>query len=166
MASPSVALRIAGDGASAVQIIALSPEPGKSALDSGRGRPLFGDRMITPKIIPSLYALAVLAVGAPRLGAQTATPADTSSHAFTMDRGLAHRGYLVWRKQRCWRCHDFGKTTRVGPDLRGIMVRRDPAWLRHWLAQTDSMLQADTAAIALMVVYGGVRMPQLKMTQE
>jgi hypothetical protein len=125
--------------------------------------------MIGPKVFPSLYALAVLAVGAPRLAAQAATAADTAGHAtapFTVDKSLTHRGYLVWRKQRCWQCHDFGKATRIGPDLRGVMLRRDPAWLRHWLAATDSMLQADSAAIALMVSFGGVRMPQLKMTPE
>ena len=115
--------------------------------------------MIRPKIVPSLYALALFAVGAPRLAAQGPVP-------FTVDRSLTHRGYLVWRKQRCWQCHDFGKATRIGPDLRGVFLRRDPEWLRHWLAATDSMLQADSAAIALMVTFGGVRMPQLKMTPE
>jgi mono/diheme cytochrome c family protein len=125
--------------------------------------------MIGPRMYPSLYALALLAVGATRLAAQTTTHADTAGHAsgtFTVDPSLTHRGYLVWRKQRCWQCHDFGKATRVGPDLRGVMLRHDAAWLRHWLAATDSMLQADSAAIALMVAYGGVRMPQLKMTAE
>jgi mono/diheme cytochrome c family protein len=117
--------------------------------------------MIRSGIFPSLYVLAVIAVGAPRLAAQTPTPAP-----FTVDKALTHRGYLVWRKQRCWQCHDFGKATRVGPDLRGVMLRHNPEWLRAWLAATDSMLQADSAAIALMVRYGGVRMPQLKMTPE
>jgi hypothetical protein len=116
--------------------------------------------MIGPRIFPSLYALAVLAVGAPALVAQT------QPVPFTIDRSLTHRGYLVWRKQRCWQCHDFGKATRVGPDLRGVMLRHDATWLRHWLAATDSMLQADSAAIALMVAFGGVRMPQLKMTPQ
>ena len=124
--------------------------------------------MIGPRIV-SLYALALLAVGPARLAAQTPVP-DTSVHraaAFTLDRALAHKGYAVWRKQRCWRCHDFGKgPSRVGPDLRGVMLRHDADWLRHWLAATDSMLQADSAAIALMVAFGGVRMPQLKMTPE
>lgn len=122
-----------------------------------------------PRIV-SLYALALLAVGAARLSAQATPPPDTSVHApapFTMDRALAHRGYYVWRKQRCWRCHDFGKgPSRVGPDLKGVMLRHDADWLRRWLSDTDKMLQSDSAAIALMVAFGGVRMPQLKMTPE
>lgn len=124
--------------------------------------------MIGPRIV-SLYALALLAVGGARVSAQTSAPSDTPVHAaasFTMDRALAHKGYYVWRKQRCWQCHDFGKSTRVGPDLRGVMLRHDADWLRRWLSDTDKMLQTDSAAIALMVVFGGVRMPQLKMTPQ
>lgn len=124
--------------------------------------------MIGPRIV-SLYALVLLAVGAPRLAAQTPTPRDTAAPGpgtFMLDRALAHRGYYVWRKQRCWQCHDFGKSTRVGPDLRGVMLRHGADWLRRWLSDTDKMLQSDSAAIALMVAFGGVRMPQLRMTPQ
>jgi cytochrome c551/c552 len=115
--------------------------------------------MTSHRLLPFLYACALLAVGAPRLAAQ-----DGAS--FKVDESLASRGHTVWHNKKCFRCHTFGKTSLVGPDLRGVMHRHDATWLRRWLGETDRMLQTDSTAIALMVAFGGVRMPELKLSPE
>lgn len=126
--------------------------------------------MTGPRLFPSLYVLALAAVGPARLDAQlSATPASAAPAApaaFAVDPDLAQRGHTVWHNRKCFRCHTFGKESLVGPDLRGVMRRHDVAWLRRWLGETDLMLQTDSAAIALMVAFGGVRMPQLKLSPD
>ncbi len=124
--------------------------------------------MTGPRLLPSLYVLALVAVGAPfpRLAAQTRDTSVAGAAAFAVDGSLAQHGHTVWHNRKCFRCHTFGKESLVGPDLRGVMQRHDVAWLRRWLAETDVMLQTDSAAIALMVAFGGVRMPQLKLSPE
>jgi len=43
----------------------------------------------------------------------------------------------------CTACHTIGKGTLVGPDLIDVGTRRDPDWLRRWLADPPGMLEND-----------------------
>ena len=111
------------------------------------------------------YALAALAVGAPRLAGQTTTgsaPPDASGNVsapLPVDAPRAQRGEKLWRKHKCGECHSFTGEAMIGPNLHGIVQRRPLAWLRRWLRDTDHMLQTDSIAITLLAAFGGVRMP-------
>jgi protein SCO1/2 len=52
----------------------------------------------------------------------------------------------------------------VGPDLAGVTIRRERAWLVQYLRAPDKMLAAqDPIAVALSVKYKNVPMPNLRL---
>ena len=65
-------------------------------------------------------------------------------------------GEMMFR-DRCASCHDIsgglapGRNARpLGPDLYGVTLRREDAWLRRWLAEPDEMVASgDPVAVAL-----------------
>jgi cytochrome oxidase Cu insertion factor (SCO1/SenC/PrrC family) len=63
-------------------------------------------------------------------------------------------------KKMCAPCHTIGVGDRVGPDLRGVTVRREKPWLEEFI-QNPSKMRAnkDPTAIALAAEYPAVRMP-------
>jgi protein SCO1 len=66
---------------------------------------------------------------------------------------------------RCAACHSVGGGERIGPDLLGVTARRDRAWLERFIAAPDTVLaEKDPLALALLNEYGGVRMPNLRLT--
>jgi len=77
----------------------------------------------------------------------------------------AETGMHVWRDKGCYGCHGFGKQYG-GPDLAGIMDRRDHDWLRKWLKDTRTMLEGDPQAIAMMKDWKGARMPNMKLSDQ
>jgi mono/diheme cytochrome c family protein len=55
----------------------------------------------------------------------------------------------------------------VGPDLKGVTQRRDPAWLARFIAQPDTVLaEGDPIAAALLRQFNNVKMPNLGLTQD
>jgi protein SCO1 len=67
-------------------------------------------------------------------------------------------------RTRCAACHTLGKGDTVGPDLRGVMARRDRAWLAHFIATPDQLLaEGDSLAIELFTKYRQVQMPNLRL---
>ncbi|HEX6364039.1 MAG TPA: SCO family protein [Albitalea sp.] len=66
---------------------------------------------------------------------------------------------------RCAACHTFGQGDRLGPDLGGVAVRRDRAWLARFLAAPDRMrASGDPVARELASRYKVV-MPNLGLTR-
>src|SRR4051794_5124325 len=63
-------------------------------------------------------------------------------------------------KKMCAPCHTIGVGDRVGPDLRGVTLRRDQPWLEAFI-QNPSKMRAknDPTALALAAEYPAVRMP-------
>ena len=62
----------------------------------------------------------------------------------------------------CAACHTIGEGVRVGPDLAGVTLRREPAWLEEFLADPSLMLErGDPIAVALDTSFPDVRMPDL-----
>lgn len=62
--------------------------------------------------------------------------------------------------QRCGSCHSVGEGDRVGPDLHGVLERRDEAWLTRFLQSPGSLIDAgDPVANELLKKFNGVRMP-------
>jgi len=72
-------------------------------------------------------------------------------------------------RTRCSVCHSIGKGDgifRVGPNLQGVMDRRDREWLERWLAAPDEVLASgDPIATELFESYNRVAMPNLRLNE-
>jgi cytochrome c5 len=79
-----------------------------------------------------------------------------------VDQAAAQLGAKVFRDRGCDMCHAFGRVVSA-PDLAGIMERRDPAWTRKWLKETENMLIADPQAQDMLKQWKGYRMPQIAL---
>jgi protein SCO1/2 len=65
---------------------------------------------------------------------------------------------------RCTTCHTMGQGDKLGPDLLGVVSRRDRQWLTRWLKEPEVMLkEKDPLAIALLDQYNNIPMPNLKL---
>jgi cytochrome oxidase Cu insertion factor (SCO1/SenC/PrrC family)/cytochrome c2 len=69
-------------------------------------------------------------------------------------------------KKMCAPCHTIGVGDRVGPDLRGVTIRRDKPWLEAFI-QNPATLRAkhDPVALALAKEFPAVRMPALGVAE-
>lgn len=77
----------------------------------------------------------------------------------------ADPGQVLFRKL-CSGCHTVGVGDRVGPDLLGISERRDEEWIKRYIRDPAAVRQSnDLAAIELGLRYGGVRMPNLGLSE-
>jgi cbb3-type cytochrome oxidase cytochrome c subunit len=101
-----------------------------------------------------LAAIAAIAISIPASAA--------AQGGLKLDPNLAKRGKTVWMNNGCYICHTFGRRL-AGPDLAGILDRRDHDWLRRWLKETESMLNTDPQAQAMLEEWKFVRMPQIKL---
>ncbi len=66
-------------------------------------------------------------------------------------------------QQYCAACHTIGKGDLVGPDLQGVMQRRERAWLEKMISTPDKMLASDKTAQELMSKYK-LAMPNLGLS--
>lgn len=68
--------------------------------------------------------------------------------------------------QKCTACHTIGGGNLVGPDLKDVTQRRDPAWLSQWILQPDKLLAAgDPIATPLLAEFNNIPMPNLALTE-
>ncbi len=66
---------------------------------------------------------------------------------------------------KCAACHTIGKGKLVGPDLKDVTARRDPAWLRLFIADPNKLFAAnDPTAQQLLAESNNVKMPALGLT--
>jgi cytochrome c2 len=98
------------------------------------------------------------------IGAMTICSSVASAQSVAVDANQAKRGKTLWQNRGCAACHTIGKGRVAGPDLLGVTSRRDTAWLRRWLKNTDEMLASDSTAQSLLAEANGVKMPNLKLT--
>jgi protein SCO1 len=78
---------------------------------------------------------------------------------------LAARPGQALYKRLCAGCHSVGKGDRVGPDLAGILGRRDRDWLVRFIVDPDKMrAKKDPAALELAARFPAVRMPAMGIT--
>jgi protein SCO1/2 len=78
-------------------------------------------------------------------------------------------------RQRCSSCHIIGERWLVpesqsarllGPDLAGVLERRDRDWLARWLEKPNELLaQGDPIALELFERHGKVAMPNLSLDE-
>ncbi len=103
--------------------------------------------LTVPLLLAGLLALGVAAPAA-------AAPAPPSATA----------GEALFRA-RCVACHTVGLGDLVGPDLRGVTLRRDRGWLIRWIVAPDRMLASGDPTAAEQLARYGVPMPNLGVTE-
>lgn len=65
----------------------------------------------------------------------------------------------------CSGCHSIGYGNIIGPDLAGVMERRDRAWLKRYLIEPDVMrAEGDKLAVELGAQFPNVDMPALGLS--
>lgn len=79
--------------------------------------------------------------------------------------GLDVPGQALFTKT-CASCHTVGRGDRVGPDLAGLLQRRDRAWIARYIIEPDKVrAHNDQIALSLSQKYRAVRMPNLGMSE-
>lgn len=73
-------------------------------------------------------------------------------------------------RTRCATCHSITGSRpegALGPDLLGVIDRRDLTWLLNWLRAPDQMLRKkDPIAMALAAEYNYLPMPNMRLNQQ
>jgi mono/diheme cytochrome c family protein len=111
------------------------------------------------RLVCAGFAIALLAAGSVgRVSAQETRP------TFAVDAAKAKTGMSVFAAKGCAACHSIGKGRTIGPDLKGLLERRDLAWVQKWLANTTEMLKTDPIAKEMLKEANGIPMPQLPLT--
>ncbi|MDR5694798.1 MAG: cytochrome c [Armatimonadota bacterium] len=79
----------------------------------------------------------------------------------------AEEGKALFQEKGCAACHTIGRGPLVGPDLQGVIERRERAWLTRWIKEPDKMLrEGDPIATQLLREYKNVPMPNLRLTDQ
>lgn len=69
--------------------------------------------------------------------------------------------------KKCGSCHTLGDGDRTGPDLLGVIARRDRRWLESFIRAPNALIDSgDPLASELLRRYKGVRMPDQQLTNE
>src|SRR5688500_14624291 len=95
-----------------------------------------------------------------------AGPASAQQKASPHDAAAVKKGKILFEMRGCASCHSFGEGEIAGPDLSGVTERRDQEWLTRWLKSTDEMLESDATAKKLLRKYKGIRMPNLRLSDD
>jgi cbb3-type cytochrome oxidase cytochrome c subunit len=91
-----------------------------------------------------------------------AVSAQEAGGGFTTDPTMAKKGQSLWNNRGCVGCHAFG-AKRSGPDLAGVLERREHDWVRRFLTNPTEMLQSDSIAMALLAEYNNTKMPNMRL---
>jgi nitrite reductase (NO-forming) len=109
------------------------------------------------------FAVLAIAYAAP------ASAQETPPHAhktYEVDKDKAKTGAKVFNSKGCMACHTIGKGRLAGPDLAGLLDRRDVGWVQSWLKNPEPMFASDTAVIAMVKEFKGAKMPNMKLKDE
>ncbi len=68
-------------------------------------------------------------------------------------------------EKQCYSCHNIGSGKKKGPDLKGVLQRRDRAWLHKFIASPKSMkASGDKIAVGLFREFAPEEMPDQMLT--
>lgn len=95
-----------------------------------------------------------------------ALAAQEAAAGLTPDPALARKGQSLWNSRGCTGCHSIGHGKRSGPDLAGVLERRDIGWVRRWLKNPPEMMQTDSIAQALLAQFNNTKMPNLRLSDQ
>jgi len=91
---------------------------------------------------------------------------DQPPEDFTVDEALAERGEGLFESKQCFTCHTVGDGVVIGPDLDGLLQRRDLEWVRRMIARPEQMTAEDSLARALKAEFDEIQMPDPQVTEE
>jgi protein SCO1/2 len=92
------------------------------------------------------------------LGWRDATPQRSYADAKPV---TVHNGQRLFQS-KCSACHSIGHGDKLGPDLAGVVDRREQAWLARYIADPPKLReQGDPVAGALYLKYKKIGMPYL-----
>lgn len=88
--------------------------------------------------------------------------------AFTLsdpvDQELVDKGLSIY-ESKCTACHKAEKKF-IGPAPKGILTRRNPAWIMNMILAPEKMIAEDPIAKKLLVEYNGSPMANQNLTEE
>jgi mono/diheme cytochrome c family protein len=70
-----------------------------------------------------------------------------------VDAALADKGKATFQNKGCIGCHTIGGGKLTGPDLEGVVERREFGWIMAMITNPDSMLKVDPVARQLFAQY-------------
>ena len=120
-----------------------------------------GSRVPGAVVVAALAVAVAVAAAAVVLGALAAAddpglPASADApwpaEGAPVDTALARAGERLFARG-CAACHTVGGGRLSGPDLAGLLERREPDWIRGMVLSPDSMLRFDPVARALLAEY-------------
>jgi len=68
-------------------------------------------------------------------------------------------------KQKCTACHMVERKL-IGPAMKGIYERRNPAWVMNMILNPTEMLQKDPTSMSLLKEYNNVMMLNQNLTED
>lgn len=120
-------------------------------------------------VVACLAATGACASGPSEKGSGPA-PVVSVNPNFVVDNAKAEMGGQVWRAKACFVCHTVGtmgtSARGTAPDLGGVVERRDLAWIKQFLTETEKMIESDPIANSLYEQYNRQKMPNLHLTEE
>lgn len=81
-----------------------------------------------------------------------------------IDQEMVHAGEALFG-QKCTACHKID-ARYIGPSLKGIYDRRNPAWVMNIMLNPTEMIKKDPTAIQLLKEYNNVVMYNQNLTVE
>jgi len=91
-----------------------------------------------------------------------------TSYANAPELRKISKGESLFRT-RCTACHNIGKgdgQLKVGPNLLGVVNRRERSWIVRWLKEPEKMLaEQDPIATGLFIAYNYVPMPNMRLNK-
>jgi protein SCO1/2 len=92
---------------------------------------------------------------------QPATPVKSYAEAPPILK--PSKGSAIYARS-CASCHQ-PKGASVGPDLAGVLERRDRAWVTRWIREPDRMIaEREPLAVELVAAHRGVVMPNMGLS--
>ena len=91
-------------------------------------------------------------------------PVSSMKFDAEIDDKLVETGGAAF-KQKCTACH-MSERKLIGPAMKGIYERRNPAWVMNMILNPTEMLQKDPTAISLLKEYNNVMMLNQNLTKD
>jgi len=120
--------------------------------------------MLMTTCLRRLALAAACAFLAPAASLHAQSGQTDGKASITVDAEKAKTGAGLWATRTCAACHTIGKGVLVGPDLAGVLERRELPWLIRWMKEPDVMLRTDSTAKAMLAEFNNIPMPNLSLT--
>ena len=91
-------------------------------------------------------------------------PISSMKFDIKIDDKLVEIGAAAF-KRKCTACH-MAERKLIGPAMKGIYERRNPAWVMNMILNPTEMLQKDPTAMSLLKEYNNVMMLNQNLTED